>query len=67
MRNDRKMQMTSHDESLEEVAERTGIVAAVTEIRRKVYRAIADAYPELLPECIDQQSLREFRVATTWS
>jgi hypothetical protein len=46
--------LCSYDEELERVARRIGVRSAVAEIRRKVYAAIATAYPELAEECSRQ-------------
>lgn len=40
------------------IAGKTGIARAVTEIRRRVYSAIAQAYPALSDECARQKEVR---------
>ncbi len=47
-------QMTAYDHALWEVAGRTGKSIAITAIRRKVYDAIAKAYPVFHDECSRQ-------------
>lgn len=50
--------LTDYDTALEEVAGRVGVEAAVAAIRRRVYEAIAAAYPELAEECRRQLARR---------
>lgn len=50
--------LTTYDAALEEVAGRVGIEDAVKEIRRKIYGAIAERYPELGEECSRQMAKR---------
>ena len=47
------------DFALWEVAGKTGITRAVAEIRRRVYSAIAQAYPALSAECPRQIEARQ--------
>jgi hypothetical protein len=51
-------ELTGYDHALQDVAGRTGITQAVHEIRRKIYAAIAAAYPEYAAECMRQQTYR---------
>ncbi len=44
-------ELTEYDLALLEVARKTGVALAVTRIRRRVYSAIAQAYPSLSDEC----------------
>lgn len=50
--------LTRYDEHLEEVAGRVGVRGAVRLIRRKIYDAIAAAYPLLAGECERQFAFR---------
>jgi len=52
-------ELTEYDASLWEVAGKTGIARAVSEIRRRVYSAIAKAYPSLSAECERQIEARQ--------
>ena len=52
-------QGTHYDRALEAVAGRIGVGDAVEAIRRKVYAAIAEAYPALADECGRQLARRE--------
>ena len=51
-------ELTQYDQALWEAAGKTGIAQAVTEIRRRVYGAIAQAYPSLCDECARQLGAR---------
>ncbi len=51
-------ELTEYDVALWEVAGKTGIARAVAEIRRRVYSAIAQAYPALSDECARQKEAR---------
>lgn len=50
--------LTEYDDSLEEVAGKVGVDLAVQGIRRKVYLAIAAAYPDFASECVRQAADR---------
>jgi len=52
-------ELTEYDTALWEVAGKTGVARAVAEIRRRVYSAIAQAYPELKLECERQIKARQ--------
>jgi len=52
-------EMTEYDTALWAVAGKTGIARAVAEIRRRVYSAIAQTYPELKEECERQMKARQ--------
>lgn len=52
-------ELTEYDVALWEVAGKTGISRAVAEIRRRVYSAIAQAYPALSEECERQIEARQ--------
>ncbi len=52
-------ELTEYDVALWEVAGKTGIAGAVAEIRRRVYSAIAQAYPALSEECGRQIEARQ--------
>lgn len=52
-------ELSEYDVSLWEVAGKTGIARAVAEIRRRVYSAIAQAYPSLSAECERQIAARQ--------
>ena len=52
-------ELTEYDVALWEVAGKTGIACAVAEIRRRVYSAIAQAYPALSEECERQIEARQ--------
>lgn len=50
--------LTKYDEALEEVAGKIGVAEATQAIWRKVYAAVAAAYPELAEECRRQAERR---------
>lgn len=50
--------LTEYDQALWDVAGKTGIRCAVVEIRKRIYSAIAEAYPSLAPECDRQLAER---------
>lgn len=52
-------ELTEYDVALWEVTGKTGIGRAVAEIRRRVYLAIAQAYPALSAECHRQIEARQ--------
>jgi len=52
-------ELTEYDVALWEVAGKTGIARAIAEIRRRVYSAIAQAYPALSAECERQIEARQ--------
>jgi hypothetical protein len=52
-------ELTEYDVALWEVVGKTGITLAVAEIRRRVYSAIAQAYPALSEECERQIGARQ--------
>lgn len=51
-------QLTHYDSALAEIAGRTGVAQGVDSIRRKVYAAIAAAYPAFAVECERQRMER---------
>lgn len=51
-------QLTGYDRNLERVAGQVGVAQAVTAIRRRIYAAIAGAYPHLAAECERQFVVR---------
>ena len=51
-------QLTAYDHTLWEISGRTGKSIAVTSIRRKIYEAIAKAYPVFHDECSRQMQHR---------
>ena len=50
--------LTSYDLALEEAAGQVGVMEAVRLIRKKIYTAIADAYPQFSEECGRQLQYR---------
>lgn len=52
-------ELTEYDVALWEAAGKTGVALAVAEIRRRVYSAIAQAYPALSEECERQMKARQ--------
>jgi len=52
-------ELTEYEVALWEVAGKAGIARAVAEIRRRVYSAIAQAYPSLSAECERQIKARQ--------
>lgn len=52
-------ELSEYDVALWEAAGKTGIARAVAEIRRRVYSAIAQAYPALSAECERQIEVRQ--------
>lgn len=52
-------ELAEYDVALWEAAGKTGIARAVAEIRRRVYSAIAQAYPALSSECERQMEARQ--------
>ena len=52
-------ELTSYDHSLEIIAGKVGASLALAEIRRKVYAAIAEAYPVYAEECKRQLERRK--------
>lgn len=52
-------ELSEYDVALWEAAGKTGIARAVAEIRRRVYSAIAQAYPALSAECERQIEARQ--------
>ena len=53
-------ELTAYDQELEAVAGRVGVQDAVQAIRRKVFAAIAAAYPALAHECDRQRAARGY-------
>ena len=51
-------QLTEYDEHLEQLATKTGVRAALSIIRARVYASIAEAYPTLSSECQRQSTER---------
>jgi hypothetical protein len=51
--------LTNYDHALEDVAGKVGVHEAICAIRRKVYSAIAEAYPDLAWECSRQMDARQ--------
>jgi len=52
-------ELTQYDSALWAIVGKTGISRAVVEIRRRVYSAIAQAYPDLKAECERQIAARQ--------
>lgn len=50
--------LTKYDNTLEQLARRTGVTDAITAVRRKVYNAIGLTWPDLARECERQLSDR---------
>jgi hypothetical protein len=48
-------EMTAYEKHLREIAGRAGIDEAYSDLKWKVLEAIAEAYPWLASECLDQQ------------
>lgn len=53
-------ELTKYEQHLGEIASKTGAVDCRTSIRRKVYDAIKDAYPDLGFECFQQMKKRDY-------
>lgn len=53
-------ELTKYEQHLGEIAGKTGAVDCRTSIRRKVYDAIMDAYPDLGFECYGQMKKRDW-------